>query len=135
MSLLIIRAEEIRELLSMVDCIEVMDQAMRAFSAGEVSIPPRTIAPLADERSFFILMPGEMQSPSMYGAKVVSQHPDNPAMGRPACAVVPQAINSGQAALSLGCCGARAYLDSPAHRAFAVVAVTTGLLLAGSLLT
>jgi uncharacterized protein (DUF169 family) len=35
-----------------------------------------------------------------------------PAMGRPACAVVPQAIRSGRAALSLGCCGARAYLDA-----------------------
>lgn len=34
-----------------------------------------------------------------------------PAMGRPACAIIPQAFNSGQAALSLGCCGARAYLD------------------------
>jgi uncharacterized protein (DUF169 family) len=34
-----------------------------------------------------------------------------PAMGRPACAVVPQAMNSNQTALSLGCCGARAYLD------------------------
>ena len=34
-----------------------------------------------------------------------------PAMGRPACAVVPQAKNTGRAALSLGCCGARAYLD------------------------
>ena len=34
-----------------------------------------------------------------------------PAMGRPACAVVPQAMNSGRTALSLGCCGARAYLD------------------------
>jgi len=35
-----------------------------------------------------------------------------PALGRPACAVVPQAINSGHAAMSLGCCGARAYLDA-----------------------
>lgn len=35
-----------------------------------------------------------------------------PALGRPACAVVPQALNSGRAALSLGCCGARAYLDA-----------------------
>lgn len=35
-----------------------------------------------------------------------------PAMGRPACAVVPQAVKSGRAALSLGCCGARAYLDT-----------------------
>lgn len=34
-----------------------------------------------------------------------------PAMGRPACAIVPQAMNAGRAALSLGCCGARAYLD------------------------
>ena len=34
-----------------------------------------------------------------------------PAMGRPACAVVPQARNSRRSALSLGCCGARAYLD------------------------
>lgn len=34
-----------------------------------------------------------------------------PAMGRPACAVIPQAANSGRSALSLGCCGARAYLD------------------------
>ncbi len=33
------------------------------------------------------------------------------AMGRPACAVVPQVINQGWAAMSLGCCGARAYLD------------------------
>lgn len=32
-------------------------------------------------------------------------------MGRPACAIVPQAFNTGRAALSLGCCGARAYLD------------------------
>ncbi len=35
-----------------------------------------------------------------------------PAMGRPACAVVPAAANSGRAAMSLGCCGARAYLDA-----------------------
>jgi uncharacterized protein (DUF169 family) len=34
-----------------------------------------------------------------------------PAMGRPACAVIPQASNTGRSALSLGCCGARSYLD------------------------
>ena len=34
-----------------------------------------------------------------------------PAMGRPACGVVPAVKNNGRAALSLGCCGARAYLD------------------------
>ncbi len=35
-----------------------------------------------------------------------------PALGRPACAVVPQVINTSRAAVSLGCCGARAYLDA-----------------------
>jgi uncharacterized protein (DUF169 family) len=35
-----------------------------------------------------------------------------PAMGRPACAVIPQAANSSMPALSLGCCGARAYLNT-----------------------
>jgi hypothetical protein len=33
-------------------------------------------------------------------------------MGRPACAVIPQVANTGRSALSLGCCGARAYLDA-----------------------
>jgi uncharacterized protein (DUF169 family) len=43
-----------------------------------------------------------------------AQQVDNrnpPAMGRPACAVVPQVMNSGASAFSFGCCGARAYLD------------------------
>jgi uncharacterized protein (DUF169 family) len=35
-----------------------------------------------------------------------------PAMGRPACAVVSQVMNSGRPAMSLGCCGARAYLNT-----------------------
>lgn len=35
-----------------------------------------------------------------------------PAMGRPACAALPQALNGGLATMSLGCCGARAYLDA-----------------------
>jgi len=35
-----------------------------------------------------------------------------PAMGRPACAVIPQVANTGRSALSLGCCGARAYMDA-----------------------
>ncbi|MFT5657376.1 MAG: hypothetical protein ACI9KN_000649 [Gammaproteobacteria bacterium] len=34
------------------------------------------------------------------------------AMGRPACAVIPQVMNLEKAAMSLGCCGARAYLDA-----------------------
>jgi hypothetical protein len=35
-----------------------------------------------------------------------------PAIGRPACAPLPPALNAGNAVLSLGCCVARAYLDA-----------------------
>jgi uncharacterized protein (DUF169 family) len=35
-----------------------------------------------------------------------------PSMGRPACAVVPQVHGGARPALSLGCCGARAYVDA-----------------------
>jgi uncharacterized protein (DUF169 family) len=40
------------------------------------------------------------------------ENENTPAMGRPACAVVAQVINTGRPAMSLGCCGARAYLDN-----------------------
>ena len=33
------------------------------------------------------------------------------AMGRPACALIPQVANGTRSAASMGCCGARAYLD------------------------
>lgn len=46
--------------------------------------------------------------------QVEKQNP--PAMGRPACAVVAQVMNTGRAALSSGCCGARAYLDNRHRR-------------------
>lgn len=84
MSLLVIRAAEIRELLPMRECIEVMDQAMRAFSTGRVNVPARIIEPLYDDAGHFILMPGEMQHPAVYGAKILGQQPGNPAQGRPA---------------------------------------------------
>lgn len=80
--MLIIRAHEIDELLPMSDCIQVMDRAMRAVSSNAVDLPPRTTMPL-NEENFFILMPGASNELPVYGAKVVSLHPGNPAQGRP----------------------------------------------------
>ncbi len=56
--MLIVNAEQTRRLLPMAECIDVMDRAMRAASAGEVAAPERIIAPLADGVSYFIVMPG-----------------------------------------------------------------------------
>lgn len=83
MPLLILRAQEIRMLLPMPDCIEMMSQAMRALSAGSVNVPPRTITPLGDGNDFFFLMPGASADPAAFGAKLISLLPGNPATGHP----------------------------------------------------
>jgi uncharacterized protein (DUF169 family) len=64
-------------------------------------IPPSAVLLFADAR----------QSLAITEAVQQVQPGVPPAMGRPACAVIPQAVNTGRPAMSLGCCGARAYLD------------------------
>jgi uncharacterized protein (DUF169 family) len=64
-------------------------------------VPPDVVMLFAHSRQSLVI------------TEAVAQVDDSmpPAMGRPACAAIPQALNSGRAAMSLGCCGARAYLD------------------------
>lgn len=69
---------------------------------GEFPAEPQIVLIFAHARQGLIL--------SEAVARIDSGAP--PALGRPACAAVPQALNHGNAALSLGCCGARAYLDA-----------------------
>jgi ornithine cyclodeaminase/alanine dehydrogenase-like protein (mu-crystallin family) len=80
----IISAADVRRLLPMAECVDLMAVAMQAASKGEIAIPPRLITPLIDNSAFFGLMPGSTLRPRLYGAKVVSLHPSNPASGRPA---------------------------------------------------
>jgi uncharacterized protein (DUF169 family) len=71
-------------------------------------------APLADSPlppDVVLLFVNANQTLILTEATQQVENQNAPAMGRPACAVVPQVMNSGRAALSLGCCGARAYLD------------------------
>lgn len=68
---------------------------------AETPLPPDVVMLFVNASQSLILTEATQQ--------VENQVP--PAMGRPACAVIPQVMNTGRAALSLGCCGARAYLD------------------------
>ena len=68
---------------------------------SESPLPPDVVLLLANSNQTLVLSEAAQQ--------VEGGTP--PAMGRPACAVIPQVANTGRAALSLGCCGARAYLD------------------------
>lgn len=68
---------------------------------GHTPLPPDVVILFVDARQTLILSEATQQ--------LEDQNP--PAMGRPACALIPQVMKIGRAALSLGCCGARAYLD------------------------
>jgi uncharacterized protein (DUF169 family) len=73
-----------------------------------------TYAPLADSPlppDVVLLFVSANQALILSEATQQVENQNPPAMGRPACAIVAQVMNTGIAGLSLGCCGARAYLD------------------------
>ncbi|MEH6576547.1 MAG: ornithine cyclodeaminase family protein [Amphritea sp.] len=85
MSFKFISGEQVRSLLTVPDCIEVMKQAMAVTSAGQVNVPPRLyFSPFDDDSRWFGLMPGASQELKYYGAKILSEHRDNPTRGLPA---------------------------------------------------
>ena len=93
-----VRAEEVA-------AIPVVQREVRHVIYGPLAdfpLDPEVVLLFAHARQGLIL--------SEAAARVDKGMP--PAMGRPACAVVPQVLNQGSAAMSLGCCGARAYLDA-----------------------
>jgi ornithine cyclodeaminase len=80
----VLNAADVRRLLSMQQCIEIMESAMRAVSAGSVSIPPRTFVPLTNPDDHLGLMPGSAPGLPAYGAKIISLHRGNAARQLPA---------------------------------------------------
>lgn len=78
-----IGAEEVRQTLTMDACIDAVDAAMRAMSNGRVSAPPRSFAPVADSDAMLGLMPGSSSVLDVYGTKIMTVHPGNPAQGLP----------------------------------------------------
>jgi uncharacterized protein (DUF169 family) len=68
----------------------------------EASTIPHVVLMFADSRQGLIITEAAQQVDGVIP----------PVLGRPACAVIPQVVNSGKAAMSLGCCGARAYLPA-----------------------
>jgi hypothetical protein len=83
LSITMLDAARVREVLPMAACIDAMVVAMRGTSDGSIAMPLRTVLPLADGSGSFLVMPGAVP-PRIYGAKLVGLHPGNPAQGRPA---------------------------------------------------
>jgi len=69
---LLLTEADVRALLTMPDLIACMENALAAFSAGNVVQPVRTVLDLADRHAFFGVMPAYMPSIPAMGAKLVT---------------------------------------------------------------
>jgi len=76
-------AEAISVLLPMDTAIATMRTAMVSVSSQTVSMLPRVIAPLAGASGHLGVMIASATSPAIFGVKVVSLLPNNPANGLP----------------------------------------------------
>src|SRR6476619_1324359 len=80
--LLILNEHEVEQLLTMRECIEVMEQALASLARGEVHNPLRSVIRASNASGFLGLMPAFRGGDApRYGLKEVCIFPGNPARG------------------------------------------------------
>ena len=81
--MLVLSKAEVHELLPAADLVDVMEQALVAFSSGQVNQPVRTAVEVGPDRAFFGVMPASVSTPAAVGAKLVTVFAGNAANGLP----------------------------------------------------
>jgi len=85
MKILVLDNRQIRELLPMTECIELMADALSALARGEVYQPLRTIIRPPEARGLLGLMPAyRAGEQGAFGLKAICVFPENPAKGKDA---------------------------------------------------
>jgi ornithine cyclodeaminase/alanine dehydrogenase-like protein (mu-crystallin family) len=77
MDIRVLRGAEVRRLLPMSECIDLMHRTMVAVSEGSVVLPLRSILVMPGDRGMMGMMPGYMADPECFGVKLVSLIPRN----------------------------------------------------------
>jgi len=75
--------EKIASLLTMKECIDVMEKMFRSFAGGQCMQPLRTIMRLPDKPGFLGMMPGYAKDLGVMGIKVISVFRANKDAGYP----------------------------------------------------
>src|SRR5436305_5114514 len=77
METLIVDHDEVRRLLPMDRCIEVMAEALGALAKGEAVMPLRSFTWLPDRHGLLASMPSMLPEAGVMGIKVISVFPEN----------------------------------------------------------
>jgi ornithine cyclodeaminase/alanine dehydrogenase-like protein (mu-crystallin family) len=80
--LLVLSHDDVRRLLPMDECIELMEEVLSDLARGRVWLPLRFAASPPQESTLLALMPAHRSEPSRaYGLKAICIFPDNPKSG------------------------------------------------------
>jgi ornithine cyclodeaminase/alanine dehydrogenase-like protein (mu-crystallin family) len=75
-----VNADELRQLLPMSEAIETVHRAMIGVAQGRATMPLRSVMDI-DGTNRLGIMPGALRDPDVYGVKLISLFPGNPARG------------------------------------------------------
>lgn len=82
-TILVLSGNDLRKVLTMKDCIDVMSNAFVALSNGEVEVPLRTAIDMEPDNGGALFMPVYSSDISRVAVKTVMINKDNPAQGLP----------------------------------------------------
>ncbi len=77
MQILIVNQSEVKQLLPMAECIEVMAEAFKTIARGQAILPLRPVMWLPEKVGALGMMPAYMEDLQIMGLKVVSVFPGN----------------------------------------------------------
>ena len=77
MEIRVLRGAEVRQLLPMAECIDLMHRTMIDVSEARVVLPLRTVMAMPKDRGLFGIMPVYLAAPECFGVKLVSIMPRN----------------------------------------------------------
>ncbi|HEV7499498.1 MAG TPA: ornithine cyclodeaminase family protein [Vicinamibacteria bacterium] len=77
MQILIVNQDEVRRLLPMAECLDVMARTLAALARGEALLPLRQVLMLPGGQGAFGAMPAHLSSPPAIGIKVITVFPGN----------------------------------------------------------
>lgn len=81
LSIRVLSARDIHELLTYERCIAAVERAMHETSAGRATLPLRQVMATPGGKGMFGMMPGALEAEASFGMKLISLYPDNPAVG------------------------------------------------------
>jgi ornithine cyclodeaminase/alanine dehydrogenase-like protein (mu-crystallin family) len=79
MKIRIINQKEVEELLTMRECIGLMEKVLISLAKGEAILPLRSVLALPQKGGRLAMMPSYLANPASFGLKVISAFPENTA--------------------------------------------------------